>query len=165
MEVFTYSFFYKNLLRFGNIPVTIFLCLYLIPIVSYIDLNLIFIIPLVLTLFIIYFLNKQFINLYKILPYRITAYADKIVCDEFLLSKKIITIYFEDIESLTGGIFDGKMRGVLKIFDSRNKVCIGYFNKIKNSKRLGTILLSKVNKDVYDEVIKKVSALQIKRKK
>lgn len=165
MDVFTYSFFYKNLLRFGNIPITIFLCLYLIPIVSYIDLNLIFIVPLVLTLFIIYFLNKQFINLYKILPYRITAYDDRIICEDFLFSEKILTIYFTDIESLKGGIFEGKLRGILRIYDGRNKVCIGYFNKIKNSQKLGTIILSKVNKNVYDLVIKKISEVGSKRGK
>lgn len=157
MEVFTYPFFFKIFYRYGNIPITLLLIIYLIPSVSFIDEKLIYLFPIIITFLIIYFLNKQFINFYKIVPYKISADESKIICQDFLFSKKEIVIYFDDIESLKGGIFEGKLRGILKVCDGKNKICIGYFNKLKNSQKLGTILLSKVNKNVYNEVITKIT--------
>jgi hypothetical protein len=94
--------------------------------------------------------------LYKILPYRIEADDEKMFCSEFLLSPKTATIYYKDIESLTGGIYDGKMRGVMKVCDGKNKICIGFYNKIRNAKALETLILSKVKKEVYDDVVARI---------
>lgn len=73
MRVFSYPLLYKIILRFGNIPITLLLIFYLIPSVVYIDKNLILLIPLIISSLLIYLLNKQFIILYKILPYKIVV--------------------------------------------------------------------------------------------
>ncbi len=156
MQVFTYPLFYKIILRFGNIPLTLLLILYLIPSVIYVDKDLVLLIPLIISAFLIYFLNKQYITLYKILPYKIIIDDGKLVCSDFLFSAREVIINFDDIEKLKGGIFEGKLHGILKVYDGKNKIYIGFFNKIKNSKLLGTIILSKVSKNVYDEVIKSI---------
>ena len=164
MQVFTYPLFYKIILRFGNIPLTILLIFYLIPSAVYIDKNPVLAIPLIISAFLIYFLNKQYITLYKIIPYKITIQDGKLICSDFLFSKKEVVINVEDIEKLRGGIFEGKLKGVQKIFDGKNKIYVGYFNKLKNSHLLGTILLSKVKRAVYDEVIKTVTSRTSKKK-
>ena len=156
MKVFTYPIFYKIIIRFGNIPLTLLLIIYLIPSVIFVDEHPVLLIPLIISSLLIFFLNKLYLTLYKIIPYKIVEDNGKIICSEFLFSNKEIVIDFKDIDKLKGGIFEGKLHGILKVYDGKNNIYIGYFNKIKNSKLLGTLLLSKVNKSVYDEVVKRI---------
>ena len=156
MQVFSYSFFYKLIYRYGNIPVTIILIIYLVPSVVNLDKNLIYLLPVVLLLGMIYLLNKHYLNLYKIIPYKIEADDEKMICTNFLFSEKEFTIYYRDIESLKGGIFDGRLSGVMKVCDRNNQVCIGFFNRLRNANKLQTLLLSKVPRKVYDDVVDRV---------
>jgi hypothetical protein len=156
MKVFTYPIFYKIILRFGNIPLTLLLIIYLIPSVLYVDKHPVLLIPLIISSLLIFFINKIYLTLYKIIPYKIIEDNGKLICSEFLFSNKEIVIDFNNIIKLKGGIFEGKLHGILKVYDGKNNIYIGYFNKIKNSKLLGTLLLSKVNKSVYDEVVKSI---------
>ena len=156
MKVFTYPVFYKIIIRFGNIPLTLLLIIYLIPSVIFVDEHPVLLIPLIISSLLIFFLNKLYLTLYKIIPYKIVEDNGKLICSEFLFSNKEIVIDFKDINKLKGGIFEGKLHGILKVYDGKNNIYIGYFNKIKNSKLLGTLLLSKVNKSVYDEVVEKI---------
>jgi hypothetical protein len=48
--------------------------------------------------------NRTYLTYYLILPYKIEADDEKMICSDFLLSKKVITIYFKDIEVLQGGV-------------------------------------------------------------
>ena len=45
----------------------------------------------------------------------------------------------------------------MKVCDGKNKICIGFFDRMKNSNKLVTLLLSKVDKKIYDEVIEQYS--------
>jgi hypothetical protein len=114
--------------------------------------------PVLVNLFIIYFLNRHYFNLYKILPYRIEADDEKIICSEFFLSKKEIVINYNDVVSLSGGIFENKLSGVMKVFDEKNNLCVGFYQRLNNSSKLATILLSKVNRDIYDRVLEKIKS-------
>ncbi len=163
MKIYQYNPFFKFIYRYGNIPVSIILLFYLIPAVINLDKNIFYILPLIITLILIYLINKTYIYLYKVLPYKIEADDEKLICSDFLFSKRRVTIVFKDITSLTGGIFDGKLYGVMKIFDKRNQMTIGFFNKINNAKQLETLILSKVNKEIYDEVVDRVG-LKTKKK-
>lgn len=156
-QVFTYPLLFKLIFRYGNIIATLLLILYSISIAIYVDERKLLLIPLIVTVFVIYFLNKHYLNLYKILPYKIIADHDKIICSEFFLSKKEFIIDYDDIESLSGGIFENKMSGVMKVCDGRQLVCFGFYQKLKNSGKLATIILSKVNRDLYDEVLEKLT--------
>ncbi len=156
MQSFTYSLSNKLLYRYGNIPVTMLLLIYLLTSVSSLSRSLVYLIPLIISALLIYFLNRHYLNLYKVLPYKIEADNEKIKCSNFLLSRKEITIYYSDVKNLKGGIFEGKIAGLMSVFDGKNNISIGFFNSIKNVKALQTIILSKVNRDVYDEVVNKV---------
>ena len=76
-KIFTYPLVFRLIFRYGNILITLLLILYSLPLLYYIDSKSILIVPLLVNLFIIYFLNRHYINLYKILPYRIEADDDK----------------------------------------------------------------------------------------
>ncbi len=158
MQTFTYSPIFKIIFRFGNIIVTIFLLLYCIPLIMNIDANKILIVPLVLSLLLIYIINKSYFTYYKILAYKIEADDEKIVCSEFLFSKKVITINYNDIESLKGGVFERKSSGIMEVNDGKNNVTIGFSQKMKDSNKLITLILSKVKKEIYDDVIENLTA-------
>ena len=88
----------------------------------------------------------------------------KITCSDFFLSKKEVTVNYEDIESLAGGIFENRISGIMKVCDEKNEYCIGFYNKITNSNKLATIILSKVKKS-YDEVLEKLISKNRKKRK
>ena len=162
MKEHSYSKYAILVYRFGNIPVTFFLALYLIALGVNLDVGWVYIVPFIITLLLVYFLNKHYLILYKILPTKILADDEKIICSNFFLSKKEITIYYNNISELTGGIFRGKLSGLMKVRDGKNHYTIGFFQKLKGAKELETLILSKVNRDVYDEVINRIG---LKRKK
>ncbi|MDO8550958.1 MAG: hypothetical protein Q7S39_12525 [Ignavibacteria bacterium] len=156
VQTFEYPVFFRLLYRYGNIPVTFLLSLYLIPSVINLDKNLIYILPVIGILILIYFINKRYLFLYQVVPYKITADEEKLTCGSFFLSNKETIIYYTDIENLSGGIFSGKLKGLMKVYDGKSKICIGFFDKIKNVKSLQTLILSKVNSEVYNRVVESV---------
>ena len=129
MQTFTCPIIWKFIYRYGNLVITPLLLLYALSLVTLIDKNLIVLIPFLLSLFILYFLNKS---------------------------------YIKDIESISGGIFDGRYRGLMKVCDGKNKLCIGFFDRLTNSSKLVTLILSKVDKKIYDKVIKQIQSTKIK---
>ncbi|MHB1688066.1 MAG: hypothetical protein ACYCVH_11915 [Ignavibacteriaceae bacterium] len=155
MENFSYSFIYKILYRYGNIPATIILSAYLISSASNLNYSLIYLFPFVITALLIYLINKQYLTMYKILAYKISADYVKLTCTNFLFSKRKIVIYYSDIETLEGGIFDGKYNGLVKVWDGKSKMCIGFFSKIKNAKQLEKLILLNVNEAVYKQAMSK----------
>jgi len=162
MQTFTYSFFWKFIYRYFNLVVTPLLLIYAFSLVTLIDKNLVIIIPLLLSLFIIYYLNKSYINFYKLVPYKIQIDDEKIICSNFLFRDKTVTILIKDIESISGGIFEGKYRGLMKVCDGKNKLCIGFFDRLKNSGKLVTLILSKVDKKIYDKIIEQIQSSKIR---
>lgn len=157
-QTFAYPFLFRIIFRYGNIIITSILLLYTIPLVAYLDEKMILAFPLLVNLFIIYFLNRHYFNLYRILPYKIEADDEKITCSKFFLSKKETVIYYNNVASLSGGIFENKISGVMKVCDGKNNVCIGFYQRLNNSGKLATIILSKVRRDIYDNVLEKIKS-------
>jgi len=155
-QIFTYPLLFRLIFKFGNLLVTLFLIVYSLPLVVYLDQNNLLIIPIVVSLFIIYFINRYYFNLYKILPYKIVADDDKMTCLNFFLSKKEVIVYYEDIESLSGGIFENRISGIMKVCDGKIAICIGFYHKLTDSNKLATIILSKVKRPLYDEVLERL---------
>ncbi len=162
MQTFTYSLFWKFIYRYGNLIITPLLLLYALSLVTLIDKNIIILIPFLLSIFILYYLNKSYINFYKLVPYKIEIDDQKIICSNFLFRDKTVTILIKDIESISGGIFEGKYRGLMKVCDGKNKLCIGFFDRIKNSSKLVTLILSKVDKKIYDKTIEQIQSSKIR---
>ena len=157
-EVYTFDYpvLFKLLYRYGNIPVTIIFSIYLILSLVNLERNLFFLIPIIITLLLIYFLNKHYLMLYKIIPYQIKADNEKLTCTDFLFQRKEVIIYYKDVESFTGGMLSGKSSGIMNLCDGKSKICIGFYDKIRNINKLQTLILSKLRKEVYDAVAEKV---------
>ena len=82
---------------------------------------------------------------------------EKIICSDFLLSKKIVKIYYKDIDKLQGGVFSGRSSGIMKLRDGKSKLQVGFSQKMKNSEKLIALILSKVPKDLYNDVISNIT--------
>ena len=161
-QIFTYPLFFKIVFRYGNIFVTALLLIYSLPLLFYINVNPILLIPLLVNIFLIYFINKRYLANYKILPFRIEADDEKLVCSNFFLSDKEILIYYSEIKMLTGGSFENKLSGMMKVYCGNNSVCIGFYHRLKNSSKLVSYILSKVDRKLYDEVLERIT---IKKKR
>jgi|YelNatPaOPRAMG01_1025707.scaffolds.fasta_scaffold02351_5 hypothetical protein len=155
MYKFTYSFPLRILYRYGNIPLTILLSFFLVVSAANLDSSLYNLFPVAIILLLIYFLNKQYLVLYKILPYKIEADNEKLICSDFAFSKKKFIIFFSDISKLTGGIFEGSIKSLMKIYADKSNICIGFFPTISNAKTLQTIILKRINQSLYDKVMAK----------
>lgn len=164
MQTFTYSLIVKIIFRFGNIFVTLLLSIYLIPVFYYIDQNMILILPLVIGVIILYMVNRTYLTYYLILPYKIEVDDEKIICSDFLLSKKVVTIYYKDINNLQGGVFSGRSSGIMKLRDGKSKLQVGFSQKMNNSEKLIALILSKVPKDLYNDVISNITEKRQRRK-
>ena len=163
-QTFTYPLLFGLLYKYGNIVVTFLLVFYTAPILLYVDQNYILLIPLIISLLLIYFVNRQYFTLYKIIPYKIEADDEKLLCSDFIYSNKVVTIYYEDIVKLKGGMFENKMSGVMKVYDEKKSVTLGFYTKLNNSSRLVTIILSKVKRELYDEVLDRLTEKKKKKK-
>lgn len=164
MQTFTYSLIFKIIFRFGNVFITLVLSIYLVPVIFYLDQNKLLILPLIISLLILYITNRNYLIYYKLLPYKIEADEEKMICSNFLFSKEVITIYYKDIDMLKGGVFNGKSSGVMKLRDGKSELQIGFSQRINNSERLIALILSKVSKELYSEVIENITDKRHRKK-
>ncbi|WP_337866723.1 hypothetical protein [Ignavibacterium sp.] len=165
METHTYSFFIKILYRYGNLFITFLMILNLIPLVIYVDKNAYLIIPIIITLLIIYFTNKFYFLLYKTFPFKIISDEEKLTCTDFMFRSKEVIIYYKDMKSISGGIFEGRLSGIMKVCDGRTNICISFSHRIKNTTKLIATILSKVDKKIYDEKIESLQKISSKLRK
>ncbi|MCX8105910.1 MAG: hypothetical protein N3D80_08590 [Ignavibacterium album] len=157
MEIFKYPFVIRLIYRYGNIIITLLMILNLIPLFLNVDSNAILLIPIIISLLIIYFTNKFYFLLYKTFPFRISADDEKLICTDFMFRKKEVIIYYKNIKSIEGGIFEGRLSGMMKVCDSETGICITFSHRIKNSTKLIALILSRIDKQLYDQ---KIEALQ-----
>ncbi len=117
----------------------------------------ILILPLIIAIIILYMVNRTYLTYYIILPYKIEVDDEKMICSDFLLSKKVVTIYYKDIDKLQGGVFSGRSSGIMKLRDGKSKLQVGFSQKMNKSEKLIALILSKVPKDLYNDVISNIT--------
>jgi hypothetical protein len=153
MKVFSYSYFYRFLYRYGNIPVTLILLVYILAFAASLHKGYFYYIFFIIIAALIYKINKFYLTLYKIVPVRFTLEDEQIVCSGYIFrKKKTVNVKYADIGRLEGGVFDRKFTGLMKIYDTHNNICIGFFQQLKDARVFETFLLNKVPKEVYDAV-------------
>jgi hypothetical protein len=165
IQTFSYPILFKIIFRYGNIIITPILLVYTISLVTVLEQKIILAFPLLINILLIYFLNRHYFKLYRIIPYKLEVDEEKITCSNFFLSAKEIIIFYKDISSLSGGIFENKLSGVMRVYDSKNNVSIGFYQRLDGASKLATILLSKVNREIYDTVLERIISGKQKVKK
>lgn len=146
-DAFTYKPFYRFVYRYGNLLMTPILLIYMLPAVtafSYKSSQILYLLALSL---IIFFVNKLYFRLYRILPFLIEVDEEKIICSQFIKKDKKEIVYFSEIVKLKGGIFHGKSKGLMQI-DGKN-ISIGFFHHLTDANIFITKLLQNVPAAVY----------------
>lgn len=172
MTTHTYSFFARFIYRWANIPLTIILGFYFVVYILASFYKWYYIFAVIFEGAILYFLSKFYIRGYKLFPYKISIDNEKMICEDFLFSKRKLTIYHKDITKIEGSIFSGNKARPLYIYDESNNQQIGIRVHLKGYNQVITKILSNVNKELYNSLLERiqefnedVSKLREKRKK
>lgn len=153
MIIFKYSLISKVIYRYANIPATIFLSLYLISSFIYMFNEWYYFFPFLLNLLIIIVLNRYYFRSYKLFPFRIEINTEKMICSDYFNGNKIIEITLQDIDLIEGGSLYGTPGKPILIHDGASDSVIEISPHMKNHNKLITIILSNVNKNVYNDVL------------
>ncbi len=162
MKEYSYSFAAKLFYRYGNIPVTFLLLIYLTTSVIGSLSKWYFILAALINLLIIIWLNKYYIKTYRLFPFKIILEDDRLVCTDFFLSKRRIEILFGEIDSVSGGIFSGYPGRPTFIHEKKTDVTIGIYASSGKFNELILEILKRVNEDLYRDLLDRVKNLGLK---
>lgn len=172
MSTHTYPLLARFIYRWANIPLTIILSFYLVVYILAAFYQWYYIFAVLFEAAILFFLNRHYIKGYRLFPYNISVDNEKLICKDFLLSHKEITIYHKDITEIKGSIFSGNKARPLYIYDGNNDQTIAIRIHLKGYNQVLTKVLSNVNKEIYESLLDRmkefnesVSLLRDKRKK
>ena len=163
MKVYKYSFFSKLIYRYGNIPITILLLIYLAVSIIGLFTYWYYIFFTLINVILLFSLNKYYIKTYKLFPFQISADNEKIICTNFLFSNRMIKLRVKDIDKLTGGIFSGYPTRPIYIHDSKQNIIIGLYANVGKFSELLKIILQNVNEDLYKDLVGKINELRNKK--
>ncbi|NCQ18740.1 MAG: hypothetical protein COW85_04200 [Ignavibacteria bacterium CG22_combo_CG10-13_8_21_14_all_37_15] len=156
MTVFTYKPFYRFIYRYGNLPVTIIILIYMLPAIVTYRYEIGQSAYLMLLSVMLIYVNKLYLRLYKILPLQIEIDDEKIVCSHFFKNDKKIILHFSDIIELKGGVFIGKSKGLMQV--GGEKTTIGFFHHLTHVNIFITALLHNAPLEVYKQVDEKIKS-------
>jgi len=160
MITYKYSFFAKLLYRYGNIPLTLFLLLYLsMSVIGFLS-HWYYIFFVAINLAIIVWLNRYYIKTYKQFPYTISADNEKLICSDFLLAQKVIEIQLINIDKITGGIFSGYPTRPTYIHDAEHNITIGFYSNAGKFNELLVTIVKNVDEKLYQQLIDKIRKLR-----
>lgn len=151
-HIFTYNRWLKAVYRYGNIPVSMILALYIIPFIvnpSSRTVDILFFSSVVIILLI---LNSFFFKIWKTVPFTIHALDDRLVCSNFFLSSRKVELFYSEIDNLKGGTFSGKFNGIMLAESGAKDIQIGFFARIQNARLLEAILINRSPQPVYERV-------------
>lgn len=159
-HVFTYNRFLKFAYRYGNIPVSMLLGMYIVPFIADPSPRLVHYLFFFIVAVLLLGINAFFYKVWRVVPFKIHALDDRIVASEFFLTSKEVVLFYKDIENLKGGTFSGKFNGIMIAESTSQDIQIGFFARLENSRLFEAILISRAPQPVYE----KVTALLKQRK-
>jgi hypothetical protein len=161
MERYKYSFTTKLIYRYGNIPLTVFLFIFLISSLLQIPGRWYALFAVLIDFALIFTLNKYYFATYRSFPSEISADNERIVCSGFLLNRKKIEIKLSDIDNISGGIFRGVAARPVYIHDSRQNITIGFYQQVNNFRRLLAIILRNIPDELYGRLLEEMKERSI----
>jgi len=153
MITFKYSLISKLVFRYANIPVTIFLSLYLVSSFLYMFKEWFYVFPFLLNLIIIIVMNRFYIRSYNLIPYKIEINTEKMICSDYFKKSIKNELLLADIDLIEGGSLSGTPAKPIYIHNSSKDVVIGISPHMKDHNKLVTIILSNVRQEVYNKVL------------
>lgn len=153
MKTYTYPIFAKTIYRFANFPITFFLFLYVIITAVESFQKIYFVIPLIVNIIIIYYLNRYYFRSYKVTPFKIEIDNKKISCSDFYLSNKKVDLNWLEITEIKGGIFAGSQTSPIYLISEPQKITIKINHHLKNYNEFLTMVLQNIEQKLYDELL------------
>lgn len=163
MKKFKYGFLMEWFYKFANIPVSLLLAIHFFYILLSVSEKNYLIFPLLIYIIIFYLINRHYYKSYKLFPYVIEIDNEKMICKDFVLRKNE-EIKHADIMKIEGSIFTGNPAKPLYI-TTKDEIRIGIYSSIRDYDKLLTIILSNVNKELYEDLIERVKNPKSKKKK
>ncbi|MCX6170026.1 MAG: hypothetical protein NTX65_11835 [Ignavibacteriales bacterium] len=160
MKTFSYSFLAKLFYRYGNIPLSILLLIYLAASIIGALSHWYFAFFVAINFAIIIWLNRYYIKTYRQFPFRISADNERLVCSDFFFSSKTFEIKVENIDKISGGIFNGYPTRPVYIHDSLQNRTIGFYASAGKFNELLLIIMKNINEDLYQQLIDKMKGLR-----
>ena len=157
MKTFKYSFIARLVYRYANIPANLILLFYLLISILNISRDWKFIFPLVITIILIYVLNRFYIRIYRTFPFRIEINNSKMICSDFVIGNRIIEIQHSDVVKIGGGIFSG--RAYMPLYITTENLTIGISPHLKDYNKLLTIILTNVPKELYTSLLEDIKKI------
>ncbi|MBN2571366.1 MAG: hypothetical protein JXA68_04505 [Ignavibacteriales bacterium] len=159
MKAFRYSFFANFVYWQANFPLSFIIFLHAIISALVIPEKPIYLIWLILDLAIIVILNWIYFKNYKIFPRKIDLSEDEIICYDFMFTQKKISLSLDEISEMKGGVLIMKPTKSIFIYSAKNNITIGIRPHLKDFNSFLTLILSKVNKEVYNKIINQAEEL------
>ena len=160
MVTFKYSYISRLIYRYANIPLTIFLLIYMLSSFAFMLDKWYYLFPFLLNLIIIIALNRYYIRTYKLFPFRIDINNDKMICSDYFSKSKRLEIILNDIDEIEGGVISGTPAKPIYLHDAKNDVVVGISPHLKESNKLITIILSNIRQNLYDQVLTQMEELK-----
>jgi len=156
MTTIKYPFHFKLIYRYGNIPLSILLILYLVSSIIEVTTHWYFLFFTAINLLILVLLNIYYFRIYKLFPFTIYIDNEKMICSNFFLSNRRIEIYHSNISRIYGGIFEGYRVGPIYLFDSKQNITIGFYQQAGKFQAMLKIILQNINEELYNTLKEKV---------
>jgi len=157
MKTFKYGFFAKIIYRYANIPSNIILIIYLLASLLGIVNEWKFIFPMIITIILIYVLNRFYLRMYKTFPFNVQINNEKMICSDFVINNRNVVIKHSNIKEINGGIFSG--RAYMPLYIKTENLKIGISPHIKDYSKLLTIILTNIPKELYDSLLDSINKI------
>lgn len=162
MIKYRYNILIKFIYSYGNFLISFLMIINIAVFIPQVKTSSLFYFPILVALLVLFLVNRFYFLLYKTFPLEISADEEKLVCEKFIFNKQRKEIvYYKDIKTLSGGIFEGRLNGMMKITD-KNNISIAFSHRITESSNLIAKILSKVDKKIYDLAIENLGKLGLK---
>lgn len=159
MSKHTYNAFVRFIYAYGNFIINILMFINILAFSTQLKNSYLFYFPIIVSFIVLYLVNRFYFLIYKTLPLEIEIEKDKLICSKFIFNKsRKEVVNLKDIKSISGGIFEGRLNGIMKITD-KNNLSIAISHRISDSTKLIAKILEKVDKKIYDEAIESLNKL------
>lgn len=93
------------------------------------------------------------------MPFKIIADEEKLTCSKYFFSRKEVTLYYKNIDSIEGGIFSGLPMRAVYLTDSKNKITVSFYSHLGKFNELLKIILRNVGDEVYQKQLDKLKKI------
>jgi len=159
MVTYKYSLITKIIYRYGNIPITFLLLIYLVESIIQVRYHWYITFFFIINVAILISLNKYFIKTYRFFPFQIIADNQKMICSKFFLNKKQIEIKYSDIKKIEGGILSDRLTKPIYLLDVNGKILLGFYSHTGVFSKLLETIIKNVNEDLYQQLLTRMKKI------